>query len=563
MSFAHLATLGTLTYNGYTFDGSSQIEVSVEFVQDDAQRTVIYHKHTIKVHFFVNDSADLDGDVLALRARLSKQGGPLRFVNHGFGDDLIVNVSAGGLRDVKWGPTPRVLHWSPVGGSQTCEVIWEVETCVPVCSTSPQHRSTGVMAMNYGVSFSISDGYTTRSIDGYLEIAQTRLLGRPPDVADRYRHLINPFLPDGFERTTSWSIDQDKSRLNFAITDKQIRSQNAYPPGVVKIEGDHTVAWVKGGAGTAYQRNSLSLDVELAQGASPTLAWNIFGTIVRQRTDHAARRGRKAFLESVTASEDLFGARQSFAASWRVLMNPGTAANSPGNTPPPTLGPGLFDFSASGLWQPLGTEWRLWKTSMFNLGIFQNRGVTGLEQLAANDAIVDLCSSHATLPFNGQNPPQRRPRPGRAPTIFNQRPTPRESYLDFNMTLHFDSQRPTARQSSLQAPNPQSQPTSMQGTGEAVIGNQGQAREDTIQGSGASQFFVTLIGYAKRAGWAIEKPALLTVGGRIATEVDAKFALGPVVNVFGCPVYRAWWIIRYALAASPGIVRPQPTLTSP
>jgi hypothetical protein len=555
MSFSHLATVGQLSYNGYEFDGSSEITVKVEFVQDDAQRTVLYNRHTITVHFFVNDNGGLDGELLNLRARLSKQGQALRFTGHGFGDDLIVNVG-GGLRDVKWGPIPQEIMWTPVGGTQTCEVIWQVVTCVPVCNTAGIHRTSGVMAMNYSASFTIDKGFTTRTIEGYLEIAQTRLAGAVPDSADNYRNLISPVVPLGFERNTSWEISLDKSRVNFRITDRQIESRNPYPKGVVKISGNHTVRWTRGGRNAARQLNRLSMDIELAHGVAPQVAWSIFGTILRNRS---AVSGPRVFLESIGASEELFGMGQSFEAEWRVVTTAVTHANNIGSTDPPLVNPALFNFALSGLWQPIGTNWNLWRTSMSH--VFDNRGQRGMKLLPGNDAIVDLCSTDSSIPFSAETPAPSPPITTIVPTFRNLQPDRRASYLDFQMKIFTQGERPAVRQSSLQEPNQQSLPTSMVGTGHSPVGVPSQgSTSDTIQLGGIGRYTVTLIGHARRVWYPIEKPAVLSIGGRPATEVSSQFMLGDVVSVFGANVYTAWWVITYALDNVPGIIRPQPSL---
>ncbi len=246
MSFAHLATIGTLSYNGYTFDGASGVKVSVEFVKDDAERTIIYSRHTIEVHTFISDAVSTDSQLENIRARLNHQGQALTFVNKGFGDDLIVNANGGaGIRDVKWGPIPEMLYWEPVGSAGACEMIWKVVTCVPCCGHGLSDRTTGVMAFNFGVDVAIDiRGLSTRTIDGYIEIAQTRGAGKTiPDSADNYRFMIQPDLPNGFQREQTWSISASKSRVNFTITDRQLPTKNPYPQLVTNIRGNHRSAW--------------------------------------------------------------------------------------------------------------------------------------------------------------------------------------------------------------------------------------------------------------------------------------------------------------------------------
>ncbi|MEX2176189.1 MAG: hypothetical protein WD872_17640 [Pirellulaceae bacterium] len=549
MSFSHLATVGTLSYNGYTFDGASQVSVHVEFVNDDAGRTVIYHKHTITVRFMVNDTNGTDGDMQNIRARLSKQGQALRFLGHGFGDDLSVNYSGSGLRDVKWGPKPKILHWEPVGSDNTCEVIWEVETCVPVCNTSGVHRTTGIMALNYSVSFRIERGLTTRVIDGYLEIAQTRLLASTPDCADMYRHYINPFLPLEFERVDSdWRVSLDKSRLEFSITDRQIPSRNAYPDHVTKIDAEHRVSWVRGNKGGMHLRNTITANIELGrtvqnQHISPSYAWQIFGTLVRQRIDYARAQNKFVMLEEVIASEELFGPGHSFSASYRMLMSVGE----------------IFDFGKSGIWQPVGgTDWGRWRTSMARM--YDNRGVAGLTQLPAGDAIIDLCVSSPSINWNAGNPAPPPPTPTQTPTFQNQRPPANQSYLKLKMQTIVNGRSPVVRQAIMQAP-PQTQTPNqtIHSTDGANFGAAGGV-DDILQAAGRVRNAVVLVGSALRAGYEIPRPGLVSVGTQTPVEVAGQFASDTAGIFFGLPVYRASWALLYDLPNSPGTVHPLPNM---
>lgn len=546
MSLAHLALVGQLAYNGYEFDGSARVTARVEFVYDDAGRTVLYHRHTITVHFFVHDVADTDGDFLSIRAKLSKPGKKLTFTGHGFGNDLIVNrEDGGGLRDVKWGPTPRIINWTPVGSSKTCEAIWEVAACVPVCDTNGVHRTTGVMSVNYGVTFSIDKGFTTRTIDGHLEIAQTRLpVGlNPPDCADLYRDQINPAQIPGFERSSTWRINLDKSRVEFSIVDRQIPSKNPYPLLVTSIRGEHDVSWVRSNRGSLTLRNRLTMDCELPLGAPSARGWNIFGGLVAQRVQATHNAGKRTFLDEVTAREDIFGTSHSFSASWRVLM---------------TLGE-LFDFSQTGLWKPVPGSWSQWQASLSH--VFDNRGYAGLTQLPGNDLIIDLCSSGgATIPWNGSDPPAVVPVVEPSPNFTNN-VTADRSYLDYQMTAEVTSQRPVVYQSPMQTPDIPPSQVDMYGEQGAQFGgpNQGQVA-DTLQQSGAGSFGLVIRGHAERAGYEIPCPAVQSVGAQTPVETYKKFACQSIGSFFGATVYRAAWVIGYAIPGNPIAVSPLPNL---
>ena len=116
-----LPATGTLSYNGYVFDGATHIEADVEFLYDDAGRTIIAHRHTITVDAIVAADSDLDDDVLLIRKRLGEAGRKLTFISKGFGDDL---TAVGIVSDVDAGPFPQELSWKPLGDDKAAEIRW-------------------------------------------------------------------------------------------------------------------------------------------------------------------------------------------------------------------------------------------------------------------------------------------------------------------------------------------------------------------------------------------------------------------------------------------------------
>lgn len=563
MSLAHLRTVGTLSYNGYTFDGSAEISVKVDFVTDDADRTVLYHRHLISVRTFVHSDAGTDDSLEAIRAALSHQGQTLIFVNKGFGDDLIVNrPGGGGLRDVKFGPKPRVLSWDPVGSSQACELAWECEVCVPKCGTVLSGRSSGVMAMNYVVSLSVDKrGLTTRTIAGYLEIAQTRRGYAVPDSADNYKHLIAPPTIDGFGRSSDWQLSPDKSRIEFAIVDTQVPSRNPYPALVTQIDADHRGNWDRGGSWKTAIHNTISMDIETVLGAPRALAWQIFANIVSQRIATAKKNQKPVFLDGLSVAESIFGLKASFSCDYRVLMDPGEALNYGAQAQPPVINGDLFDFAKAGFWEPVSNvNWSQWRTSLAKA--FSNRGLADLRMPPQLDVIVDLCTAGKT-PFIA-NTYQQTPQTRIASSVFkNERPDPRRSYLKHRVIFVINNYTPTVRQSPMQPPDQDSgngDPFSVEPLRFPTRGNsqsQESAAPDTIQQSGPGQYSLTMIGTAERAGYQIPRPRIVSVGGQVPVEAgNSTYVCEQLGTCLGVPVYRASWSLTYLLASAPTEVNP-------
>lgn len=539
-----LAALGTLEYNGYAFDGTSKISVSVEFVPDDSGRTVVYHRHTIRVLAVVQGDSGTTAEMLNIRQRLGEQGRELRFTGRGFGDDLIVNAGAGGLRDVKWGPCPKVIRWEPIAHFRAGEIEWEIVTCVPICDTGIQ-RWVGLMGLNYDVSFSIDErGYTTRTINGYIEIAQTRLGRLVPDTADAYLAAYTTPIPSGFRRSQTRHLSSDKSRLDFSITDTQIPSPNAFPPGVVDIQCRHRTGWRKG---SGLVRNVISAEIEVAPNMPNAFALIVFVNIANQRLNVARAAVGQAIsvmggqtnatgivlMDEFQIDEDVFGRRSSFSLGYQV---------------PSSLAQFMFD---CGLWQVLPTNWIDWHNSIA-LGQSQ-RGWAGMLHSANTDSIQDLCAPIQQLSQNNYQNQGTTNRPSLLP-IRNVRPDPKNSWLKYTNRIQTYRDRAVVRQRILQAKDDDQLPFEVNGTTGMVYPASG-GIDDVIQEGARGSYYVTMIGRAARAGWEIPRPKYATVGTIAATEIGGEFEQAITGNWFGVPIYQAVWNLRYALPNSPGSVK--------
>lgn len=533
---AILPPTGVLSYNGYVFDGAIQVTAATKLVRDDAERTVLYHEITITVKAIVHNAFTTNDDILDLRRKLGEQGKSLIWTGQGHGNDLIVNV-AGGVGDVKWGPKPEVISWTPIGGAQACEIEWRVTTCVSVCDQAGSPRFRGIMAFNYSVSYDVSLGYTTRTVSGYLEIAQTREGRSVPDTADNYRHLIAPVVPLKFRReSTTWSLSADKSRLDFTIRDAEVRSPNAFPNGVVDASGSHRVSWSR--RETAVQHNRITLELEMAADRPMAEAYAYMLLLVDLRRGDKT----KSILLSVDVEEDLFSRRASFSVGWRRYG---------------TVGDILVD---SSLWTPIGTLWHEWLESMGL--VFQNRGYAQLFHQPGSDAIVDLCGAQGAIPWDAQPIPLGQPQQGHGQGLVNQQPAPAQSWLHYENHIEIRRRRPTALQSPIQSPDTDTQewnPNDAQGTNyPAPAGS-----DAIIQVGGRSAYFAVMRGRAVRAGFEIPRPVLLAVGGQPATEIGGRFSQVRKGKHLGVEVYSAVWEIEYALPNSPGRLPPMVNFTDP
>jgi hypothetical protein len=514
---------GTLAYNGFTFDGARKIKVASEFVMDEASRAVTHVKYTITVDAIVAPGVQTDATLESIRMLLSKPGRPLAFVNEGFGTNLRVNAAGGGgIRDVKWGPKPKILSWESVGDAFACHVIWQVETCIPECTNA---KYNGVSAINFEVLYDIDEnGDTTRTITGYLEIALTwngtsRTL---KDNADFYRNQIQPDPPRGFIRKQTWHVSKDKSRLEFTIIDREIPSPNAYPEHVTQIDGK-ALASCTFKQGFRKFTNSIDMRITPRKGMPGAYAFVYFYVELQRRVKISKAAGVEGLITEMSFEEDIFGRGCTFSARYWIMS---TVEN-------------LLD--ASGLWSPLPNDWGRWKQTLAG-DTFDQRGHAGLSQQLASDAVIDLCGFASTLTADNQRQDKNPPK-FNSP-FKNQQPSQDKSWLKYENSISVIQHNKTVRQSKLQ--------TSPSESSSADYYPKGQA-PDVVQVRGAPSYTYVMTGQATRAGYPIPRPSLVSIGGvPVRASGDGYFESKAVANVFGVIVYAAQWELSYVVPAPAG-----------
>jgi hypothetical protein len=216
---APLPDIGQLAYNGVTFSSLYTSKQSGRVVQDEAHRTTMFVEWTLQVDGHVTLSNPLlqvpgsgtDTSMTLLRQRLSAHAGTLTYTGRGFGPFTINPPGGGGLRDVAWGPMPKVLDFKPLGQGNGAFVSWQV-TCrvpelpglvtpapAPTIPPTPGLPRIGILVpvlatvlqWNYECSLTFGeDGYSGLAIHGTLEVPITRstVIDRTvPTTVDAFR----------------------------------------------------------------------------------------------------------------------------------------------------------------------------------------------------------------------------------------------------------------------------------------------------------------------------------------------------------------------------------------
>ncbi len=567
----------TCTYNGISFNSLYHSHVSSRPVMDEAQRTTIYVEHTLEVEGYVTPNVvtgTTDADMSSARKALTAQGGALNYSSKGFGD-LMVNVTAGGVRDAAWGPRPEILEWIPLGGdgAGTCKVVWRVTTRIPECTGAVYLGAP--LAINYEQDFSIDQaGYTTVTTSGYLEIPMTRRTQSDrslPDSADLYRERLQSAVIFGYQRVSQdYKLSKDKRRLDFSWTDEEIPT--ALPERVAHIEARQTIYPSKYVAGIHYTV-TLEATIIMAQGVPKSEALRVFLLLVSARIGALRRVGDGTLLAIPTqlrVEEDIFGRSSSFTIG--VVF---VAAK-----------PDIPHFLAnqSQLWKPVPTDHSLWQTSLQAFGTQSVRGYNKAFASPNSDGIVDLCIRREGAPGvngNAPNRPQNSDLERETRDVLGvllKNLTPFNSWMAYRVWLIYHERSGAIRHKLLLSNDDSAarNPTAAEGLGGGVTrdptGSDDELRgftgagiepaerrgvrpPDPIQRPTTPSRRIWLYGWGRRLGYRVPVPRLVSVGGVTPIEVDRIIHEEPDGGINGIPVYYTGWRIEYLLPSAPdGVV---------
>src|SRR3989304_2688490 len=220
---------------------------------------------------------------------------------------------------------------------------------------------------------------TTRTLTGFIETLS--VLG--VDLGGRYRGFFRTEVVGGVQQDTELDVSWDQSADRFL--DHGHGDQFAKPVSGQRhndrLPGKEVVETRKGG----FQADDYIHGDDSHAGRNyGSRGMGDFHTLASQRLDWARRRGVYPFLTALDIEEDLFNRPQSFGISYTLLT-------------------GLRNvIGDSGLWRPIGTTWERWAISLAGTA-FSNRGSSRLLDIAADEAIVNLCTGDKIIsPNNAQ-----------------------------------------------------------------------------------------------------------------------------------------------------------------
>lgn len=532
-----LPGLGTISYDGVILDGPktlSSVRARPEY--DEAGRTVkwVVYEVLIQTTIHTDGSTTTDTSLTEIRNKLSKPGGAFVFTGQGFGD-LSVNVSAGGPRDVAWGPKPKILQWQDVAGGaagNAADVVWMVEVAIPQGSGAKYEKFPA--AFNYIAEYTFDDAFNTElTYAGFIEIPMTRKGIDNVSLADHcdfYRDKLKMVHPDGFRLKGGMKFRDNaaKNRLDFAMTFEELPTP--YPRGVIWADGRHklsgTGAVIKGGQWT----NTISATFEPAKGKTNADMIAAFMDLLKQRAP------KKAVFRSFDMERPLWGPqsrRVMFSCSYTVT---GKLADVAKNC-------AFFD-------PPPAPSFKDWKESVKSTtGV---RGRAGLKPKLADDAIIDLLHTN-DLSVSGPGVVEDALKRFGDPKPPVTDPPKDDSWLEYEVTARTYTDTPAIVHQGL-AENNQGA-----GAGVSIVGSALIAIDQIIAAAGKTiqehpnpSVKAVLRVRAKRVGFKIMRPTLISIGGVKALNetVILDESRGTEIDVFGRPIYSKLFRMEYELACT-------------
>ena len=375
------------SYNGFTHDPETACTtaLTVTPMPDATGRTAQCNRVYLKIRSEISGTPT-DARVLQARQKLTKYGGVLIYGGRGFGP---LNINTGKVRDIDFGPKPKVLSITLLGCKTRSVIEWECETQIPECADA--RYSLGFLSLAYRMETHIRvDGRADHVVTGTLRIPNNRVApgsDRIIDSPDLYRSTIAPPPGPGFRREWQpWRVDESRTSLGFGWTDKEY-GPNVLPPGIVKMDSGQTFRQKSEYSlvqAVATLRATITVDAQYDSSAAEKA---FFGILVEQRyrrrkRDNATGIGNRPISYipvTFEASEpDIFGDQLVCEFSFTYLVT-GTSFQT--------------YIRDSGLWEPLGTEWFGWYKSVRNSSL-SAYGISRLVFTPNLDQIVDLCQAN-------------------------------------------------------------------------------------------------------------------------------------------------------------------------
>ena len=352
-----------LEYNGFIFPPALNLSVSSRPIETASRRSIKRIDVTLTAEFIftvddlretatfatenlqelnvnaANDLTYIDLYHFRIMQKLSEKGKKLIALGLGFGPIHIDNsgrTTDANQTDINNGPTPRILNCNRIHNGKAIHLTWSVDFSVSPCRDKVLLDKLTVNEFDFSVHYTVnSDGMITRNIYGQIEVVNYVLTGtrKEPrfnlETSKLKEKILNgafPLVP-GFERRSDFTTNPDRTKIQFSITDTEIKSDSPYFPGTVKMDVRHSVTNANSNALAPGLKNdqglifdiTISGTIEVAPGKSKFWGWNALVGVLRNRL---AETDANYFMFFFGITDDIYGRGFTFNISYKTTFNP-------------------------------------------------------------------------------------------------------------------------------------------------------------------------------------------------------------------------------------------------
>lgn len=350
-----------LEYNDFIFPPAITMQLSSRPVETSSGRTIKRIDITLTADFIlsvedfkstapfatdnndslnfnaVTDSAELmDRRYFDILQRISLKGKKLILNGLGFGPIYIHNDPRADVRqmDLNNGPTPKIVNCSKIHNGRALHLTWSIDFSISPCRDKILLNKATVTEFDFAIHYTVNDdGMITRNLYGQLEIANFVTNKNEPKfnietskLKEKILRGAFPLVP-GFERRSDFTTNPNRTKIQFSITDTEIKSDSPYFPGTVKMDVRHSVSnansnalapGLKNDQGLVYDI-TISGTIEVAPGKSKFWGWNALVGVLRSRL---AETDANYFMFFFGITDDIYGRGFTFNISYKTTFNP-------------------------------------------------------------------------------------------------------------------------------------------------------------------------------------------------------------------------------------------------
>lgn len=221
------------------------------------------------------------------------------------------------IADAKWGPFPRGCTITRIGGTQSFNIDYAIETFVQECpGQSPENPPPEYLSHRWQESISIDErAYSRRTRTGKI-VTRSDFYTNP----DSLRGIVTPRLLPGFRRITSeYVLQSDGLAMQYTFVDQEVFIEPPAP--AFKAEGEYIESVQEGAIRHAECRVRLEgSKTDFLGGKARLLQMALL--IVRNKLELAGviKTGQYLFLKDGAIREDLYD--NVIEVRYRGMMQP-------------------------------------------------------------------------------------------------------------------------------------------------------------------------------------------------------------------------------------------------